>query len=223
MGAHNGRCASLPPWGTAGLTSTQQCPPSLRPGATVVGSLPAPLDFRSFAGQTEYLQAVQAAYTQLQVGGRQTRFPSAAAAAAAWCRQRLLRHACRRRCSAENRQTWTRCSSFALLHLRLPPCPPAQASWLTPVEIFHPHYARGIAACILQRWQALAAAKGLSGAEPPLTIYEIGGGTGTLARDILVGLVGCGWKGAPAGVPHSSCCPIGIHLILRPHRTSSCP
>ena len=28
-----------------------------------------------------------------------------------------------------------------------------QASWLTPVEIFQPHYGRAIAACILQRWQ----------------------------------------------------------------------
>ncbi|EFN53988.1 hypothetical protein CHLNCDRAFT_25175, partial [Chlorella variabilis] len=55
-----------------------------------------------------------------------------------------------------------------------------QASWLTPVEIFQPHYGRAVAACILHRWRQLAAA-----APPPLLIYEIGGGTGTLARNIL--------------------------------------
>jgi hypothetical protein len=108
----------------------------------VVGSLRAPLDFRSLAGQTQYLQAVQQQYTELQ------------------------------------------------------------ASWLTPVEIFQPHYGRAIAACILQRWQQQteAAAGAAAGGTlqqvqqerqhaeqlPLLQIFEIGGGTGTLARNILV-------------------------------------
>ena len=110
----------------------------------MVGSLRAPLDFRSLAGQTQYLQAVQQQYKELQ------------------------------------------------------------ASWLTPVEIFQPHYGRAKAACILQRWRQLqqqqlslaaAAAAGGGGVQHeqqqqlplrPLRIFEIGGGTGTLARNILV-------------------------------------
>lgn len=94
-----------------------------------MGSPPAPLDFCSLQGQTDYLLAVQALYRQLQ------------------------------------------------------------ASWLTPVEILQPHYGRALAACILQRWReqvAGAAAAGLP--EPPLLIYEVGGGTGTLARNMLVRL-----------------------------------
>jgi hypothetical protein len=105
----------------------------------VVGSLRAPLDFRSLAGQTEYLQAVQQQYKELQ------------------------------------------------------------ASWLTPVEIFQPHYGRAIAAYILQRWQQQTVAAAAGGTLQqvqqeeqreeqlqPLRIFEIGGGTGTLARNILV-------------------------------------
>lgn len=62
-----------------------------------------------------------------------------------------------------------------------------QASWLTPVEIFQPHYGRAIAACILGRWRQLAASAAAAGRPaPPLRIYEIGGGTGTLARNVLV-------------------------------------
>lgn len=37
--------------------------------------------------------------------------------------------------------------------------------------------------------------------EPPLLIYEIGGGTGTLARDILVGRGACMGRPGPVWVP----------------------
>ncbi|CAL8470142.1 g9684 [Coccomyxa elongata] len=54
-----------------------------------------------------------------------------------------------------------------------------QASWLTPSEIFTPYYGCAIANFILDKHSQMA--------EPgtPLRIFEIGGGTGTLARDIL--------------------------------------
>ena len=143
----------------------------------MVGSLAAPLDFRRLAGQMQYLQAVQEQYRQLQ------------------------------------------------------------ASWLTPVEIFQPHYGRAVAACILHRWRQLVAqqaqqehygqqqqaaqqkqqrqqlvaqqqeerrpsAQQAAAAPPPLLIYEIGGGTGTLARNILVRTLA-----APAS-PQAAACPL---------------
>lgn len=47
-----------------------------------------------------------------------------------------------------------------------PALPPSQAlyrelqtSWLTPVEIFQPHYGRAIASCILQRWNEQVAGR----------------------------------------------------------------
>ena len=54
-----------------------------------------------------------------------------------------------------------------------------QASWLTPSEIFTPYYGRAIANFILDKHSQMA--------EPgsKLSIVEIGGGTGTLARDVL--------------------------------------
>ena len=54
-----------------------------------------------------------------------------------------------------------------------------QASWLTPSEIFTPYYGRAIANLILDKHSQMA--------EPgsKLSIVEIGGGTGTLARDVL--------------------------------------
>ena len=54
-----------------------------------------------------------------------------------------------------------------------------QASWLTPSEIFTPHYGRSVANFILDKHSQMA--------EPGtrLNILEIGGGTGTLARDVL--------------------------------------
>lgn len=54
-----------------------------------------------------------------------------------------------------------------------------QASWLTPSEIFTPFYGQAVANFILDKHNQMA--------EPGerLGIIEIGGGTGTLARDIL--------------------------------------
>ncbi|KAL3689004.1 hypothetical protein R1sor_015313 [Riccia sorocarpa] len=49
------------------------------------------------------------------------------------------------------------------------------SSWFTPVELFQPHYGFALAKFILQT----------HGSVNPLRIYEIGGGTGTCARNIL--------------------------------------
>ncbi|CAM6121675.1 unnamed protein product [Calypogeia fissa] len=49
------------------------------------------------------------------------------------------------------------------------------SSWFTPVELFQPHYANAIAKYILRTHGSVA----------PLNIYEIGGGTGTCARNII--------------------------------------
>jgi hypothetical protein len=54
-----------------------------------------------------------------------------------------------------------------------------QASWLTPSEIFTPFYGRAIANFILDKHSQMA------DLGSRLNILEIGGGTGTLARDIL--------------------------------------
>lgn len=54
-----------------------------------------------------------------------------------------------------------------------------QVAWLTPAEIFSPHYGKAIAACILESQQKALDVQ-------PLRIIEVGGGTGTLAADILV-------------------------------------
>lgn len=51
-----------------------------------------------------------------------------------------------------------------------------QVSWLTPAEIFQPHYGHAVAQCILQDHKH----------EQPLNIIEIGAGSGRLALDILV-------------------------------------
>ena len=55
----------------------------------------------------------------------------------------------------------------------------AQTSWLTPSEIFTPFYGRAVANFVLDRHAQMAAP------QDPLRIFEIGGGTGTLARDVL--------------------------------------
>ena len=49
--------------------------------------------------------------------------------------------------------------------------------WLTPVEIFKPHYARAIARWLLQRREAASSS--------PLRVVEVGGGNGTCAAGIL--------------------------------------
>lgn len=57
-----------------------------------------------------------------------------------------------------------------------------QTSWLTPSEIFTPYYGRAVANFVLDRHTQLAAG---GAAAEPLRVFEVGGGTGTLARDIL--------------------------------------
>jgi len=54
------------------------------------------------------------------------------------------------------------------------------SQWLTPVEIFRPHYANAIARYILEQH-----ACGQLDSDSDLTIYELGGGTGTCAANIL--------------------------------------
>lgn len=53
-----------------------------------------------------------------------------------------------------------------------------QVSWLTPAEIFQPHYGRAIATSITKKHPE----------KQPLNIIEVGGGSGRLAKDILVRL-----------------------------------
>ena len=54
---------------------------------------------------------------------------------------------------------------------------PLQVSWLTPAEIFQPQYGRAITAAIMRSYSNKQA----------LNIIEVGGGSGRLAKDILVG------------------------------------
>lgn len=51
-----------------------------------------------------------------------------------------------------------------------------QVSWLTPAEIFQPHYGQAVTTAIMRNRSA----------KQPLNIIEIGGGSGRLAKDILV-------------------------------------
>lgn len=51
-----------------------------------------------------------------------------------------------------------------------------QVSWLTPTEIFRPQYGRAIVTAILRRYPE----------KKPLNIIEVGGGSGRLAKDLLV-------------------------------------
>lgn len=53
----------------------------------------------------------------------------------------------------------------------------SQVAWLTPSEIFTPHYGAAVASCLLEDTR-------LRGKQP-LRVIEIGGGTGTLAKDVL--------------------------------------
>lgn len=53
-----------------------------------------------------------------------------------------------------------------------------QESWLTPVEVFQPHYGRALAQYIREQAASHNSA---------IHINELGGGTGTLARNMLVG------------------------------------
>ncbi|KAI8112143.1 hypothetical protein M9434_003467 [Picochlorum sp. BPE23] len=67
--------------------------------------------------------------------------------------------------------------------------------WLTPAEIFSPHIGHSIASYISDRIDE----KKRQGWGGPLTIYEIGGGTGTLAKDAL------DWLRAHRNDVYSSC------------------
>lgn len=51
---------------------------------------------------------------------------------------------------------------------------------MTPVEVFQPHYGRGLAKYISEQ---------AHGHQSAIHINELGGGTGTLARNVLVGFV----------------------------------
>jgi hypothetical protein len=58
-------------------------------------------------------------------------------------------------------------------------------AWITPSELFTPAYGAALGAFILQRHAEDAAVQ-------PLRIVEVGGGNGTLAKDILVRqCIGC--------------------------------
>ena len=56
--------------------------------------------------------------------------------------------------------------------------PDAQVAWLTPSEIFSPYYGGAVAECVLSHHM-------ICGTTSPLEIYELGAGTGTVAKDIL--------------------------------------
>lgn len=58
-----------------------------------------------------------------------------------------------------------------------------QVDWLTPVEVFAPWYGRALARYMLECRQHTLHAHS---SRTPLSIVEIGGGTGTLAASILV-------------------------------------
>lgn len=51
-----------------------------------------------------------------------------------------------------------------------------QVSWLTPTEIFRPQYGCAITTTILRNYPE----------KQPLNIIEVGGGSGRLAKDLLV-------------------------------------
>ncbi len=56
----------------------------------------------------------------------------------------------------------------------------AQESWLTPAEVFQPHYGAALARYIQQQARTC---------QSNIHINELGGGTGTLARNILVSVL----------------------------------
>jgi hypothetical protein len=103
-------------------------------------------------------------------------------------------------------------------------------AWLTPVEIFKPWYGYALAKYILEYHRHVLQESG------PLTIYEVGGGTGTLATCVLVGpssdqqarAVTCGRRGRRGAVRALNDCVLmhrisppllhGILFVLRPRR-----
>ncbi|KAL4520921.1 hypothetical protein Ndes2437A_g04873 [Nannochloris sp. 'desiccata'] len=83
-----------------------------------------------------------------------------------------------------------------------------QVAWLTPTEIFSPHFGASIARYLTTQHlsnnnnfkaSSTSTNTGNENAHPPLIIYELGGGTGTLARDIL------NWLKQYAPKVHATC------------------
>jgi hypothetical protein len=114
------------------------------------------------------------------------------------------------------------CSSHSIAHDH------AQVAWITPSELFTPAYGAALGAVILQRHAGAAAPQ-------PLRIVEVGGGNGTLAKDILVRssaewASGCQpphpcpagvFDGAPVWLLHNmlqSCSPSARSLVGYSHR-----
>lgn len=136
----------------------------------MVGTLRQPLDFGSLAGQTEYLLAVQVGDWRCLCWGC---LCVSAAALALPCRcgcaacpgSRILR-------PASHPAIKALAPAPAALLPPLPhscwkptPLPQAlyrelQVSWLTPVEIFQPHYGRAIGNAVLSRWNEQAGGAG---------------------------------------------------------------
>mmetsp|Transcript_3237 Transcript_3237/g.8191 ORF Transcript_3237/g.8191 Transcript_3237/m.8191 type:complete len:456 (+) Transcript_3237:178-1545(+) len=56
-----------------------------------------------------------------------------------------------------------------------------QVAWLTPSEIFRPHYGNALAQCMLTHHLDHAP----PGPRAPFVVYELGAGTGTVARNVL--------------------------------------
>ena len=123
---------------------------------TPVGVLDAPINFTKLADFAHYQAVVRQAYQQLQVPhccALQSVLPDHSLPCARGTTGRLVVLPC------SNEQS----------NLDL------QVSWLTPSELFSPHWGQAVARCILAQH---------SGSQP-LRIVEIGAGSGTQARDIL--------------------------------------
>jgi hypothetical protein len=132
-----------------------------------VGRLNDATHFNRIVGETEYKVHLQRLYKQLGVSAKLHQLDAEL--------QRLeplrKRPPCRRRRPAARGH---RPAASA-------PAAPLQVAWLTPVEIFKPWYGYALAKYILEYHRHVLQETG------PLTIYEVGGGTGTLATCVLVG------------------------------------
>lgn len=79
-----------------------------------------------------------------------------------------------------------------------------QTSWLTPVELFRPWYGQAVAKYVVRHHLRMRT-------NAPLTLLEIGGGRGTLAKNILVRTTS-----SRHSVPQSSCRrPVLTHGMMR--------
>lgn len=149
--------------------------------ASPVGRVDPPIDFRALPGREGYQRKLHELYHQQKASSFMCDPMLALDGPNPWTLA-----ACRQRCTSCKPRRWTRqassssgmrqprlCSSNSLPRAR------PQVAWITPSELFTPVYGAAIGAFILQR-QAEAAAP------QPLRIVEVGGGNGTLAKDILV-------------------------------------